>query len=1043
MDAYLDGTQASVPRAVLDDVASGALSLLDLVRQLGGPLTSEDDAQRARAVRLLSEVVQHLTAQADDHTHAQLTRQVLRTLSVFFSSKITDAVAVGDAVARAHNDATLVPASSAREAVQADEARAMRADGMLVDCLRALQALTSVGFGAGAPSGAPALGAEEARGIARAVLALELRKYPQPLRHLVCELVDALVARYRSALRAMRTAPEAPDGSAFVQSYAQLVAGEKDPRNLLVLFGIARVLLLEFPMAPAEAEAMYNVLFCYFPISFRPPPDDPYRISPETLKQALRACLSASPALAPLGYPVLLEKLSASGGTSKLDTLDTLAACLPVYGAAAAAAHAQDMWAYLKLDILQPTEDVAAEHAQATLTALVRVLYEQRPPEGLGVEMLDDCLQEMATPGKALATLSLKIVQSMVEAHTSTAQYAVQRMLTQLLAQWPDADADEARALLALLAALLDMLEKTYSTGARTYDGDGRPLDAFHDALLGAFTSQVATGCEAGLQGAVRLLVCPGLLSADEQRYVTQCVQAALLRDELRATALHGLERLLATHRALIASETVPFLLRELPTSLDGVPPRARLALAALARLCVPVDLFNEFLVRMWALLAAVAEGPADAAHVGYASAILATLQVALERKCEEAHTDVPRYAASLPMRLVAWLQTPSAVVRAAPVQQLASDVMVLLVSRLDAAAAQALLESVRRERLWLSDDAPDDDVPLLAPCAAVLVALPRGVDVPGAAWLRRALAYVQAPHDALSQRSVCLIACALANKSVAPDAELRATLDAFWAALPSLPQPPRAACLAMWLWIARGWMARGDAYGTHMLERLRTDMLAEPALGVHAAGALQVLASRDAVVSKAHHFQVRMLYQQRALEGLLRDLVAAYRAADDAAARTTCLVAVATILPALPPSTLHTQATSLLPLLVHTLSIDDARARAAAARALATTVTQDGADPAWTSALEAHLPAMLRHLLAHVAPRPPGPASSRAAMCELLRALATGLPPEVLLPHRREVVRGLAQLGAGLSDARRPVRAAAVDARAAWCRLEEPSSST
>lgn len=34
---------------------------------------------------------------------------------------------------------------------------------------------------------------------------------------------------------------------------------------------------------------MFNITACYFPISFRPPPDDPYGISAEDLKAALRS----------------------------------------------------------------------------------------------------------------------------------------------------------------------------------------------------------------------------------------------------------------------------------------------------------------------------------------------------------------------------------------------------------------------------------------------------------------------------------------------------------------------------------------------------------------------------------------------------------------------------------------------------------------------------------------------------------------------------------------------------------------------------------
>ncbi len=35
-------------------------------------------------------------------------------------------------------------------------------------------------------------------------------------------------------------------GSEFINSYTKMVDGEKDPRNLLLLFSMARVILIEF-----------------------------------------------------------------------------------------------------------------------------------------------------------------------------------------------------------------------------------------------------------------------------------------------------------------------------------------------------------------------------------------------------------------------------------------------------------------------------------------------------------------------------------------------------------------------------------------------------------------------------------------------------------------------------------------------------------------------------------------------------------------------------------------------------------------------------
>jgi DNA repair/transcription protein MET18/MMS19 len=104
-------------------------------------------------------------------------------------------------------------------------------------------------------------------------------------------------------------------GSEFLSSYIRMVDGEKDPRNLMLLFAMDRVILLEFDIS-AHVEEMFDITFCYFPIAFRPPPNDPYGISADDLKEALRACLSATPLFAKMAIPLFIEKFATAVGPS-------------------------------------------------------------------------------------------------------------------------------------------------------------------------------------------------------------------------------------------------------------------------------------------------------------------------------------------------------------------------------------------------------------------------------------------------------------------------------------------------------------------------------------------------------------------------------------------------------------------------------------------------------------------------------------------------------------------------------------------------------
>lgn len=972
--AYVSGTEAAVPSSVCEAVAQGTCTMLDVVKALGVHLTSEDEAVRARAVTLLSRVIEHVATQAPQ----RLSRQEVRTLCEFYSAKVSDAVAVGDSMARRMNDAPHVPASAPRASLQAEEDRAMQADSMLVECVRTLRVLSGLAPPAGAMT-------SDARTVAEALFGLDLHKYPQPLRFLVYDVIRALVERHLAPLRAMRV-QDGADGSAFVRGYARLVSGEKDPRNLLVLFGVARTLLTAWPMQATEAEAMYHVLFCYFPISFRPPPDDPYGITPDDLKLALRACLCASPAFATMAYPLLLEKLSATGGASKLDVLHTLTACMPVYGAGPTAAHADDLWSYLRLDIVQPTEAAVVPCAQETLTTMIRVLG----PNDQHVHMiLEACIHDLRDVHARPASDVMLLLHCLIQAGPSTRAMATQRALQRLTSEasprhW------------ALVATYLDMLSDS-------------PTQLDREALLRFFTSEAAVSSLHGIRGLVCLLRVPPCMQEDDAARAAHVLQDAVLSadEEIRTWARQGLEWIRDAHPALIETRTVPYLLHHLPTHIAAPPLRVRVILSALARLCTTPTLFHVFSRRLWDTLEAMGPCDTDAAHVGYVCAMIVALHVAMEEKVAASHADVREHAEYLAQRLFSYRQTH--VATHAHVAHHASDLLVLLAPHLSPEVASALASDVYEAHAWD------------APCAAIMVGLPRAASVPYAsAWLCDALA---ARPSTPSQH---LLLCALANKWATPDT---AALERIWQSLPDTPPEGRSAALEAWVWTACGWLSRAEPTGQHMLDTLYTGLLQDARLGTRAAHALRVLTLHSSLVSPSRGFVVRRLYRQRTMETMLLSLMEVL--AGSGTAREPCLVAMATLLPGATDAFVYMHMSTLLPLLVHTIGMDDAHVRMTCARTLQRIVSSEHA-----AALVEHLPLLVPRLLdAAATPKAP---HLRVAALQALQALVQAVPAEHVDAYRRAVVQTLGRPHRGVDDAVRAVRTAAVDCRAAWYTTQE-----
>ncbi|RKP25614.1 Dos2-interacting transcription regulator of RNA-Pol-II-domain-containing protein [Syncephalis pseudoplumigaleata] len=186
--------------------------------------------------------------------------------------------------------------------------------------------------------------------IMSAILQLNVQRYSQTTRYTAFRLIDWLItscttgnghARQSYAVCLAHRACSVAVSETFasldvVGGFIQVMDGEKDPRNLLLAFSIAQKLIRQFDITqhvevvrlhrgrccfianPWTWQDLFEILFCYFPITFRPPPHDPYGITADDLKLALRRSLAATPLFGPMALPMLTEKLSSSLGSAKI-----------------------------------------------------------------------------------------------------------------------------------------------------------------------------------------------------------------------------------------------------------------------------------------------------------------------------------------------------------------------------------------------------------------------------------------------------------------------------------------------------------------------------------------------------------------------------------------------------------------------------------------------------------------------------------------------------------------------------------------------------
>ncbi|KAJ1953195.1 hypothetical protein IWQ62_006054, partial [Dispira parvispora] len=312
-------TQEQCLLAILTAITTGHGSLLTLVQGLEQVLTSEHKEQRAKGIKLMATVLGRLDP-------VWVPAAAVRFLVNFFCERLSDT--------------TCVP--------------------WLVEGLQNLFQ-------------SPKFDDEHAEQVTRALLEnIHVQSFQQTTRYNILRLTLQLLEKYGSILRTKY--PTLVDG------FVQAMDGEKDPRNLMLCFRAFSIVAETFDVND-QAEDMFELVFCYFPITFRPPPGDTLGITAEDLKLALRKCLTATPAFGPYAIDLFLTKLSSSSGTAKLDTLQTLTQCFRVYRMVDIEPHLSELVTSIGDVISQTTDESVNAEAQRALTTLFSRLAQALPPK--------------------------------------------------------------------------------------------------------------------------------------------------------------------------------------------------------------------------------------------------------------------------------------------------------------------------------------------------------------------------------------------------------------------------------------------------------------------------------------------------------------------------------------------------------------------------------------------------------------------------------------------------------------------------------------
>ncbi|KAL7424900.1 hypothetical protein Q5752_000586 [Cryptotrichosporon argae] len=1019
------------PAELVSSVNAGQTPLLGIVKALGEYLTSTEDAVRLKGLTFLTNVIKTI-----DPT--KVNGPASRTLTTFYVSKLDDFE-------------SLAPSLSALLVLSKQPT---------FDDTAAVEAYRTT------------------------VETINMKAYVQSTRYLVYQLLDSFLALHRKAFKEL--------GADFINSYTKMVDGEKDPRNLMLLFSIDRVILLEFDVVP-HIDALFDIIFCYFPITFRPPPNDPYGITADDLKLALRECMAASPHFARMAIPLFLEKLTTATGQMMKDLLQTMAACFPVYGANAVRERGPELWEAIKTEILY-SSDLAIEAASlSALKALVRTLYLTKDDvaTGLAQDIIKQCLEILDEPEKSQGVAATKALAALVLASASAGTFALSQALPQLFTQFNRPTLPSHRApILGSISTLLVAARSVYAApGATRTQQDERSLEPYRDALLDVLREGLRTdGLKiAATNGSVALIEIPGFWTRKEVEDIVRGLNEILVHDldeDVKSNVISALTTISTLHAAVVESVTLPLLFHTLPDVAPGAKDydgreRYRDVLSSLSALCAQPALFENLVVRLSTkldLLGEPTDVPMDGSTgaetrectVAYAWDLLRCLESVVGAKLDKKHTDVTRYFDKIVPRLYG-LAVGAALPRADKVVPLFRDRRLLsaigsiaerLVWELDAerqarlfAMAYAAFEagelagivhhpaSVKvagpSAPLRTGATAPEQDLVVVYSTlmqglkAEVALPFPSAPDflVQKVHWA------IKVARDDFQLQAMLDLITAFVNKrsSDLKDA-LDGLLERIWMVdIQDTTQEPeiRRRALLVYQHIVKALALLRNELAYTATDRI-IDVLAlsafDPLFVDEAGRCFGVLATKG----KAH-LTARLLHAQKLWNHVLPKLIEGDKEAE-AKGKVAYLVAFASLLPLVPASLCLSDLPALLPLLLRSLSLARPKQRTNVITALTAVLETDNYSTEVDVLLHARAEDVVDGVLrsAFVEDGIETSANVRMAALGCLRTIPDAIRYETLGRHKARVIR---ELGQALDDPLRSVRREAVDCRARWYR--------